>query len=205
MKKIIILYLVLSYSNSFSQVGLKAIYVRPTGDLGMTMNATVSGELIFKPFDRKFNEGSKWQPRVSIGFIKFSPRLASFPVVGIISSQSTTISPGTMSYSKYNAMYLSGGIDYMIKLGSSFFLYPGLDINFGGINQSYQSHYPLIADEGYTGGSVYVGIRARVGAEYRIKKIAFFMEATRNMNIIINESFMNYNDYGIGIRYSFKD
>lgn len=181
---------------SFAQFGAKIIHVRPTGELGMAMKTTFSGELIYKSFD----DDSDLQGRISLGFIKMSPRMDVFPVQGVISGQGTTVVPGTMTFSKYNVMYLAAGVDYHFELAETFFLYAGADVNFGGVNQDYQAYYPTISDEGYSGGSVYIGIRPRLGAEYRTDNFGIFFEANRNMNLIPTEAFMNYNDYGIGFR-----
>ena len=201
MKKIITLFFIFIYFNFFSQVALKIINVRPTGELGMLMKPTITGELFYKDFDNE----SDFIPRFGLGFIKFATRLDTFLVQGLIVSQSTTVSPGYMTYQKYNLIYLYGGVDYKIKLSKALSLYPGIDVNLGGTVVEYQSQYPTISSEGYSGGSVYVGIRLRAGAEYEIKKekAAIFIEATRNMNLIPREAFFAYNDYGIGFRYKF--
>src|SRR5471030_2545142 len=98
MKKIILLLFLFFFIRSFSQVSLKIINVRPTGTMGMTFKPTFTGEIFYKGFDDKSN----WQPRFGLGFIKCTPRLDTFPVTGLIVSQTTTVSPGHMSYQKYN-------------------------------------------------------------------------------------------------------
>ena len=177
------------------------MHVRPTGTMGMIFKPTITGEIFYKGFDDKSN----WQPRFGLGFIKCTPRLDTFQVAGYIVSQTTTVSPGYMSYQKYNIFYLYGGIDYKIKLFKSFFMYPGFDFNFGFTSVEYQAAYPLISSEGYSGGSAYIGMRLRTGCEYQIKeRAAIFIEATRNMNLIPHEAFFAYNDYGLGFRYNFS-
>jgi hypothetical protein len=201
MKKIITLFFIFICFNSFSQVALKIINFRPTGELGMLMKPTITGELFYKDFD----DESKVIPRFGLGFIKCTPRLDTFLVQGLIVSQTTTVSPGYITYQKYNLFYLYGGMDYKISIYKGFSLYPGIDVNLGGTIVEYQSQYPTISSEDYSGGSVYLGIRTRAGAEYEIKeeKAAIFIEATRNMNLIPQEAFFAYNDYGIGFRYKF--
>ncbi len=201
MKKIIITLFIFIYFNSFSQVALKIINFRPTGELGMLMKPAITGELFYKDFD----EESKLIPRFGLGFIKCTPRLDTFLVQGLIVSQTTTVSPGYITYQKYNLFYLYGGVDYKINIYKGFSIYPGADVNIGGTVVEYKSEYPTISSNDYSGGSPYVGIRLRIGAEYEIKegKAAVFIEATRNMNLIPREAFFAYNDYGIGFRYKF--
>ena len=200
MKKLFLLFFIFSSYLSFSQYGIKIIHVRPTGRLGNIVKPTITGEFLFKGFDDE-----DFIPRFGIGFIKFSTRLDTFPVQGIISSNSTTIVPGTLTYHKFNFVYVYGGLEYKIKLHKKINLNPGLDINVGSKMVSYEAYYPLISSEGYSGGSVYVGIRPRICLDYFINEHAvIFIEAVRNMNLIPQEAFMAYNDYGIGFRYNFK-
>jgi hypothetical protein len=204
MKKIIFLFFFLFSSKIFvAQYGLKIVRYRPTGDMGMALKPTFSGELTTKSFD---DEDKKWKPRFGLGFIHFAPRLDTIPTNGVIvSSNGSTVTPGYMVIHKYNIAYFYGGFDRQIKLSKIVFLYPGIDIGVGFIFLNYDSRTELISEQSYSGGSMYIGIRPRLGMEFKMnEKARLFFETVRNMNMIPHQSFFAYNDYGIGIRYNFK-
>ncbi|MBA3682313.1 MAG: hypothetical protein H0W73_14310 [Bacteroidetes bacterium] len=202
MKKIVVIILLLNFFTAFSQVALKVIYVRPTGPMGMVVKPAIGGEVFFKAFEEDQDEN--FIPRFGIGFIKFATRLDTFPVTGVITSNTTTVTPGYITYSKFNMAYFFGGVEYRIKLHKKLYLSPGIDINVGSKSISYQAKYPLISDQGYSGGSAYIGIRPRIGLDFFITEdIVVFSEATRNMNLVVKEAFIAHNDYGIGLRINF--
>lgn len=201
MKRLLLLFYLLSALFASSQYSIKAIYVRPTGQLGGIVKSTLAGEFMIKPFD----DNENFIPRFGIGFIKFATRLDTFPVQGYISSSGMTVTPGTLTYHKFNFVYIYGGLEYKIKLSQSLHLTPGIDINLGAKSISYEANYPLISNEGYSGGSVYIGIRPKFGMDFYVTdRAVIFFEATRNMNLVPHEAFMAHNDYGIGFRFNFK-
>ena len=202
MKKLILLFFIFNAYLAISQYGIKIINVRPTGRLGGIVKPTIAGELLIKGFD----DDENFIPRCGIGFIKFSPRLDTFPVSGIATlNNSTIITPGTATYHRFNLVYVYGGFERKIKLHKAVNLNPGLDVNVGAKMVSYDEYYPLVESGSYSGGSVYIGIRPRIGLDFFInERIVIFAEATRNMNLVPHEAFIAYNDYGIGFRYNLK-
>jgi hypothetical protein len=178
--------------------------VRPTGELGFSCKPSFSGELCFKKLDYKTFD--ILIPRLGIGFIVFPPRLDTFPEVGVIvSKQSFTIVPGKTAPSKLNFFYLNPGLDLRLKINDSLNIYPGVDFNTGIIRGGYYTYVPGIDSGYYLIKKSYIGIGCRIGFEYIFRKnTAFFIEIKRSFNKMIHGSKMNYNEYGVGIRFKIK-
>jgi len=200
--KILLLILLFSCNFIYSQVGVKILHARPTDDFGFAVKPTISGEIIYK----KINSKKKLVSRFGIGFIRFSPRLDTFPVRGVLVTYGNSSSvPGKLAPSPCNYFYGNIGLDYKIKINDSICFYPGLDINMGRTMSKHYEFYPMISDGYYEDNRIILGGGIRIGLEYIYKrKFAFFIEVERNINKILYYELLNYNEYACGIRIKLK-
>lgn len=201
------------YYSSYSQLGLKVIHARPTEYFGFEVKPTISGEIFYKKVQSK----NIIVPRFGAGFIRFTPRLDTFPDVGfVITSTTYTVVPGKLAPSKVNLIYTNFGLDFRIKISDSLNFYPGFDVQAGLILTKHWESYPGYCtgyscntysyEANYTDNYLFFGGGIRIGVEYIFrKKIAFFVEAKRNVNKDTRGVFINYNEYVVGLRYKFKN
>ena len=200
MKKLVLLCFIFLNVSLFSQVGIKLMHIRPTGNMGASLKPAVGFELIYKPFD----DESDFKFRFGVGYAKFKSRLDTFPTYGTISGGGTTVTPGWTVINKYSIVTLMGGFDYHVTVNDKLSFYPGIDLGAMFSIVAYDSYAPLISSESYSGGYTYFGSRLRLGGEYLIiEDIGIFAEYTRGMHFSPEVGPLGYNDYSIGVRLNF--
>jgi hypothetical protein len=186
----------------FAQLGLRLTQLRPTGELGVTMEKKISAELLFI---EDFEED--WRSRASLGYFALQPRLAVFPISGsIYDGQGFKVVAGEQSFSKWNMLFFTVGMDRALARLADEKLtpYAGLDVLVGAVSTEYTSHMPGISDEYFSGGYWFGGIRARVGVDYAITdELGVFLETCRAYYIAQEVGGLNHNDIGLGARYTF--
>jgi hypothetical protein len=198
----ICLFVLLGASSAHAQVTLRVFDYRPTGELGFVMNPLVSAEVGYsKPF-----EESRWRTSFSATFLKLKSRQDTFPTSGVlVANNTTTVTPGKESFSKYSMFQLMGGVDFAFVKKDKWALFAGADILIGAASVVYYNQ-DVLTTENYSGGGILGGFRGRLGAEYQVADhIALFFSANRSYFLVSEPAgLFNANDYGIGIRYDFQ-
>jgi len=199
MRKIcIIVVLCLSLQTS-AQIGVKLIQFRPVDEFGMVMSKQFSGELMYQS---EFDDSRRF--RFGLGYVPFSPRLDTFPVVAYEDGNGLKVLPGYEVFHKYNMMYLFGGMDYAFWENDSWFAYGGLDLIGGGIDKDYDLYYATLSDEHNSGGEKLAGGRLRVGGQYMLSEHAGInLEFARAYYWLEEDGWFSHNEIGIGFQYIF--
>jgi len=186
--------------DSSAQIGFKLIQFRPVGELGMVMSKKITGELMYL---QEFDE--KTRMRFGLSFTSLKPRLDTFPVYAYKDDGQLSVLPGYEVYHKYNMIILFGGMDYAFIDEENLFVYAGLDILIGGVDQQYDRAYETYVDESFSGGSKLAGGRLRIGGEYMFNEnIGAFLELSRAMYYVEDSQWLSNNDIGIGVHYVFE-
>ncbi|MGV9013425.1 MAG: hypothetical protein ACOH13_12600 [Flavobacteriales bacterium] len=186
----------------FAQLGVRLVQLRPTGDMGFTMEKKISAEVLFMDeFDGNFRF------RASLGYFSLKPRLATFPNISYVYSDgNTTVYPGYTTYSKWNMIFLSAGEDWspVELVDEKLRPYVGMDVLIGIIGTQYRTT-SVFTDTEFDGGYKLGGLRFRIGAEYAFTDQAgVFIETSRAYYLVEQLSVLDHNDIGLGFRYIFN-
>jgi len=201
MKKILLFAYLLIGTKSFGQLGIRITHMRPTGDLGAIMKPTVSGELLY--FDQGFDD-EDYRMRIGLSFFSLKPRMDTFPVY-MPKYDGTGIIGGTQVFHSYKIYLLSGGYDYAVINKEPLSLYPGIDVLMGGIDRSYDLDYPAQSSDHFSGGDYLVGVRLRIGGEYKLTDmLGAFAEISRSLYYLDQDGTYAYNEYAIGLHLTFE-
>lgn len=195
--------LLLFFANTaFGQISLQVFNYRPTGEFGFVMKPTFSAAAGYMG---SFDEDHRFRPRANATFLVMKPRMATFPVYGLLEDYGEHLLPGTESFQKYNILLLSGGVDCAIIRKENYFFYAGLDITFGAASVEYTDEIETLENESYSGGGYLGGLRGRIGAEYDFNdNIGLFLDVEREGWLISDPASINWaNRYGLGIKYNF--
>lgn len=181
-----------------AQVSAKFSLLRPKGELGKTMKATVAGDILWmESFD-----GGETRTRVAITYASFQPRLDTFPVIATENDKPVA---GTQIFHSYRQLMLAGGIDYAPFSTDKIYPYVGASGIAGTVITHYETNYPGISSEDFTGNLLMVGIRLRAGIEYAVSDaFGIFLEASGDGFLLQDIGLVSYNQYGLGIRITFN-
>ncbi len=188
----------------FGQATVRVFNYRPTGEFGFVMKPLTSVEVAWQARFSK-RPTKRWRSGISLLYLPLQPRLAVFPLYGVLQDgRGTTIVPTAQAYQQYTMFQLAMGSDYALVHRKKFNFYVGADLVAGAAKVDYT--YAGLTDESYQGGSILAGFRARVGAEYAVTShIGVFVTANREGFLMAEpKAYLAANDYGIGLRYSFN-
>lgn len=207
MKKFFLIFtLIFCSSGAFSQYGINFYNFRPTGDLGFVMKPTVSLELSYgQNFE---DEEDRFRLGISITYLHLTPRMDVFPVYAYLSDGTGVhIVPGTESYQKFNMAFFAFGPEFALLYKEKYDVFLGIDAIGGATSEKYESDYTGVKSSSYDGGSAFVGLRFKVGAEYFISdKLHPFIKAQRSFVIAIDpNAAYSFNTYNIGVKIYLND
>ncbi len=196
-------FFLILFHTSFAQLSLGVFNYRPTGDFGFVFKPTFSAEL---GYISSFDDGERFRTRLTATFIILRQRLETIPTAGVLKDNGIRILPGELSFQKYNLGLVFGGFDYAIIHKSPFYFYAGMDIVVGGTAVEYTNNIETLITEIYSGGGFLLGVRFRLGSEYKVsEKISLLVHAQRAGWIVTDPKSLNAsNDYGIGLKYNFE-
>lgn len=193
-------FIFLFLSNAIhAQIGGRAFMFRPTGDFGFWMKPAYSLELMYiKPFEEE-----KWyRYNVSLTAMDMKPRLEPFPVYSTSGKQ---IKPGEFTFQRYLLVEAMPGIDVAVFKKEKWSAFIGSDVTIGLSDIEYTNIIKTVTDEGSVDMGVLIGLRYRIGAEYKLND-NLYLFTTVNRGFIYAgtpKGFLWGNDYGIGIHYQF--
>jgi hypothetical protein len=201
-RSFLLILFILVVANSWAQLGLKVVNLRPTGQFGQVMERTYSAQVMYID---DFEETMR--ARFFLAYYKLKPRLEQFPVTGYEYRDGIwTVFPGVEIWDKYNLLFLGGGLDWglLTLLDDKLTLYPGFEIFGGTVSEKYTSDVPGISTKDFTGGHVLAGVGLRAGADYVLTDgLAMFAEYTTSTYFVAETGRFTYNDIGIGARFTF--
>jgi hypothetical protein len=194
-----------AFGQDVGNVGIKA---------GMSIPNNLVGNLVKpgKGLTLQFNSKYFYQVRgrFTMAYYKYAP---SDSILNTYSNYNGTIVPATLSFSKFNAIDLSMGLDYnpFKKLPELYFgpeLFAGLDMATYIFKEG--DFDPITIGESRAFG--HGGIRFNLGFEKSLGKIALFAEYSisknysENYNAAYSSSLLNiisatYQQFGLGIRF----
>ena len=205
MKKIVLIFLLTSPAFiSKAQLAVKFYNYRPTGEFGFVMKPTFSAEVAYM---RSFEDDKPFRSAISISYLSMKTRMDTFPTTGWISDGTTGIVlPGYQVFQKYDIIQFYAGMDWGFIRKDPYFVYIGLDFTGGFTSIAYTSFTEQISNEGYTGGGMLAGYRARIGAEYDVNDmIGIFAHVERTGWVNSEPASRNSaNMYGIGVKLNFE-
>jgi hypothetical protein len=181
----------------YGQLSIRASLVSPTGYLGAVVKKAPS--LAIGKID-DFDGTMRW--RMLGEFTYFSPRRERFDTYAyLVEGNKETVYPGTQTINLYMNLAFSFGLDYSILNKKEFTWYAGADLLAGLTLRQYKEDIPYVVTGSEFAGVLFVGLRGRTGVEYEFDKFSLFLEMSRCYYLNTEAFLLNYNDYGIGIRF----
>jgi hypothetical protein len=190
----------------WSQLMVRAVNYRPTGEFGFVMKPLISVEIGNQQRFRK-SATRRWRSVASLLYLNMKPRMDVFPIAGFASDgKGSRVIPGIQSFEKYNLLQLIFGYDYAFVHKEKFNVYVGADLVAGFASVDYTIIYPTWKNETYQGGGGLGGFRVRLGLDYNLTEAMGVFISANSGGFLITEpaGFLSANDFGLGMRYSFK-
>jgi len=202
MKAIYILLVCIFISaDAFPQLGIKAFYFMPRGELGQVMKKNVGFEILKK----EDFESSSFRLRYGVDFIPLKPRLDTFPAYAIRSDNNTAVLPGYISYDFCMTADMFFGMDFKILNEDKFNPYAGGDLIAGVMIYNYYKKIYGSSDGKVNDGELFFSVRLRIGAEYNFSSRSGLFFDLSSALYITESRFLCHYEAGLGISYRLRE
>ncbi len=200
-KSILILALLFSFNNSYSQIGLQFNYIKPSGAMAYYFKPTFGMEI----FSKLDDEDDNFVFGASLGFYSLKTRLDTFKTYAIkVENGVPSIHPGYEIYYDYFVMELGINSEYKFLL-SKFTPLVGLGINANLYSFNYKQEIETFISEDAVGeGSFYLAITPIVGVRYELNSNWVVSAGFgKNIGIISKAELFSYWKSFANISYNF--
>lgn len=186
-----------SHFSVHGQFSIKTGLVSPTGYMGAVLKKAP-----FISVGKIANFNGRFRSRFMGEFIYFSPRQERFDIYAYVTEGNTeTVYPGTQSINLYMNLNCSIGYDFGVVNKGDFHWFIGMDAFVGMTLRQYEEDVPLVVTGRDFSGIPMIGLRGRTGLEYSFDKFSLFVDVSRSYYLNTEGFILNYNEYGIGIRF----